>query len=108
MLLSETLRLNVRIILSDPFSGGSSFCVACICNYCHRTNQNCRLTMGLMSHLSYAYDDFDFYRVSFSLVASLTMMVLGPGHLVRALFRFPLNILLVMTVAQNPLVVSVD
>ena len=36
------------------------------------------------------------------------MMVLGPGHLVRALFRFPLKILLVVLVTQNPLVMSVD
>ena len=37
---------------------------------------------------------------------SLTMMVLGPGHLIHAHFRFSLKILLVVSVAQNPLVVS--
>ena len=53
--------------------------------------------MGMPSHLSYAYDTFSSYRVSFSLISimtkmslmtSLTMMVLGPGYLVRALFLF--------------------
>ena len=38
-------------------------------------------------------------RVSVSLVTSLTMMGLGPGHLVRALFHFALSIRLVMSVA---------
>ena len=55
--------------------------------------------MGLMSHLTYVYVVFSSYRVSFSLMTSLTIKVLGPGHLVRALFNFPLKI---------PLVVSVD
>ena len=64
--------------------------------------------MGLTSHLSCVFDVFSSYRVSFSLMTSLTMMVLGPGHLVRALFHFPLKILLVVSVAQNPLVMSVD
>ena len=36
------------------------------------------------------------------------MMVMGPGHLVRALFHSPLKILLVMWVAENLLVVSGD
>ena len=53
--------------------------------------------MGLTSHLSYAYNTFSSYRVSFSLILSLTkmslmmsltMMILGPGYLVRALFIF--------------------
>ena len=64
--------------------------------------------MGLLSHLFYVYEAFSSYRVSFCSMTSLTMMVLGPGHMVRALFHFPLKILLVLSVAQNPLVVSVD
>ena len=53
--------------------------------------------MGMTSHIYDAYDAFSSYRVSFSLVSSLTkmslmtsmtMMVLGPGYLVRALFIF--------------------
>ena len=71
--------------------------------------------MGLASYLSCVYDAFSSYRVSFSLTTSLTMMVLGPGHLVRALYHFPLIITLVVSVeyfqlieSQNPLVVSVD
>ena len=52
MLLSATLQLNVRIILSDPFSDLSSFYVACVCNHCCRTNQN-RLTMSLTHPVSY-------------------------------------------------------
>ena len=53
--------------------------------------------MGLTSHLSYAYDGFSSDRISFSsmmsmtkmyLMTRLTMMVLGPGYLVRALFYF--------------------
>ena len=39
---------------------------------------------------------------------SLTMMVLGPGHLVCALFHFPLKTPFVLSVSQIPLVVSVD
>ena len=64
--------------------------------------------MGLTSHLFCVYDNFPYYRVSFSLMTSLTMMVMGPGHLVRAIFYFLLKILLVVSVAQNPLVVSVN
>ena len=41
---------------------------------------------GLTSHLSCAYDTFSSYCVSFSLMTSLTMMVLGLGHMVRAVF----------------------
>ena len=55
--------------------------------------------MGLTSHILCVYNDFSSYRVSFSLMMSLTMMGLGPGHLVRALFHFHL---------KNPLVVSVS
>ena len=59
--------------------------------------------MGLTSHLSYAYDDFSSYCVSFSLISSLTKMslmtslttvVLGPGlqenllYLIHSLFYF--------------------
>ena len=53
--------------------------------------------MGLTSHLSYAYDAFSSYNVSFSLIlsltkmslmTSLTMMVLGLGYLIRAIFLF--------------------
>ena len=42
------------------------------------------------------------------LMTSLTMMVLGLGHLVRALFHFPLKILLVVSVEYFTLVVSVE
>ena len=63
-------------------------------------NQNRRSMMGLTSHLSCVYDDFSSYRVSFSLMTSLTMMGLGTGHLVRALFNYPLKNLLVVSVAQ--------
>ena len=56
--------------------------------------------MGLTSHLSCVYDDFSSYRVSFSLMTSLTMMGLGPDHLVRALFHFHLKNPLVVSVAQ--------
>ena len=64
--------------------------------------------MGLTSHLSCFYDAFSSYRVSFSLISSLAIMVLGPGHMVSALFHYPLKIPLVVGVAQNPLVVSVE
>ena len=62
--------------------------------------------MGLKSIFFCVYDAFSSYRVAFSSMTSLTMMVLGLGHLVRALFHF-LKFLLVVAVAQNPLVVSV-
>ena len=64
--------------------------------------------MGLMSHISCVYDAFTSYRFSFSLMISLTMMVLGRGHLVGALFIFPLKIPLVVSVEYFPLVVSVE
>ena len=47
--------------------------------------------MRMMSCLSCVSDTFSSYRVSFSLMTILTMMVLVPGHLVRALFHFPLK-----------------
>ena len=98
---SVALLLNVQIILLGPFSGGSSFCVACVCNHCHRKNQNRISKMGPTSHLSHAYNAFSSYRVSFSLISnmtkmslmmSLTIMVLDPClllnlvYLIRALF----------------------
>ena len=91
-LSSTTFPLNVRIILSDTFYDRSSSYVACVCNHCCRTNQNRRLMMGLTSHLSCVYNTFSYYRVSFSLMTSLTMMGMGPGHLVCALLLFPLKI----------------
>ena len=48
--------------------------------------------MGLISHLSYAYGAFSSSCVSFSSTMSLMIMVLGLGHLVRAIFHFPLEI----------------
>ena len=44
--------------------------------------------MGLTSHISCVYDAFSSYHVSFSLMTSLTMMGLDPGHLVRSLYIF--------------------
>ena len=58
-LLSETIPLNARIILLDPFSDGSSFYVACVCNNCSRTNQN-RLMVSLTSPVSCLSDTFSF------------------------------------------------
>ena len=83
--------------------------------------------MGLMSHISYAYDDFSSYRVSYflisslaniSLMTSMTMMVLGLGlpenlvYLVRAFFYFLKFLLIVfmdfqLMESKNPVVVSV-
>ena len=57
--------------------------------------------MVLMRHLSCILDAFYFYRVYFSSMTSLTMMGLGPGHLVRALLHFPLEITLVVSVDQD-------
>ena len=42
--------------------------------------------MGLTSHISCIFDAFSSYRVYFSLITSLTMMVLFPVNLVRVLF----------------------
>ena len=73
--------------------------------------------MGLTSHLSDAYDAFSSSCFSFSLLLILmkmsltnqTMKVLGPGlSPVHALSYFSLKIPLVVGVAQNPLVVSVE
>ena len=69
--------------------------------------------MGLISHLSDAYDAFSSMSVSFSsllspMSMSLTnqiMKVLGPGFLPFHTFYLSLKIALVMCVAQNPLVV---
>ena len=102
---SAAFPLNVRIIWSDTFSNCFSSYVACVCNNCRRTNQNRRLTMGLMSHLSCVYYNFSSYHVSFSLMTSLTMIGLGPGHLVRALSYY-LKILLVVWVEYFQLVES--
>ena len=63
--------------------------------------------MGLTSHLSCVYATFFSFCVSCSLMMSLMMMFLGPGHLVLAIFHFPLKVLLVVPVAKNPLVMSV-
>ena len=79
--------------------------------------------MGLTSHISYAYDDFSSYCVSFylilsltnmSLMTSLTIMVMVPGYLVPSLFN-SLKIPLIVFVecfqlmeSQNPVVVSVE
>ena len=62
--------------------------------------------MGLTSHLFCVYDALSSYCVYFSLMMSLTMMGLGLGHLVHALFHFPLKILFVVSVAQILSVVS--
>ena len=62
--------------------------------------------MGLTIHLYFIFDAFSFYRVSFSLMVSLKMMVLGPGHLVHALFHFALEIPLVVSIKYFPLFVS--
>ena len=70
-------------------------------------NQNRRSMMGLTSHLSCVYDTFSSYRVSFSLMTIMTVMVLVMGYLVRALFHFPLEILLVVSVEYFPVVASV-
>ena len=105
-LTSASLPLNVHIIWSDHFSSCFSFSVTCVCNHCHRTNQNHRMTMSLMSHLSCVYNAFSSYCFYFSLMTILAMMGLGPGHLVRALFHF-VKKLLVVSVAQITLFVSV-
>ena len=82
------------------------FYVACVFNHCHWLSKNCRLNIGLKSHFYCFYKTFSFYCISFTLMTSmtmissktsLTMMVVGPGYLVRALFCF----------LKIPLVVSV-
>ena len=76
----------------------------------------CRTEMGLTSYLSCFYNAFYSYRVSFSLMTiltmiyvmtSLTMMVLGLGYLVRALFHF-LKIMLVVSEEYFHLVESLE
>ena len=57
--------------------------------------------MGLTSHLSCISDDFSSHRFSFSLITILTMMGLGPGHLVRALLHSALEITLVVSVSED-------
>ena len=64
--------------------------------------------MVLTSNPSCFYDDFSFYCVYFSLMTNLMMMVLGPGHLVRAIFHFSLKILLVISVDYFHLVESLE
>ena len=88
MLSSATLTLNMRIILSDPFPDLYSYYLICVCNHCRWTNKNRCSVMGMTSHLSWISDAFSSYRVSFSLMMSLTIMGLGQGRLVRALFTF--------------------
>ena len=89
----------MRIILLDPFFNRFSSYVVFACNHCHWKNQNFRSMMDLTSHLSYISDTFYSYRVSFSLMTSLTIMGLDPGHLVRARFYSALIVTLVVLVA---------
>ena len=63
-LLSETLPLNVRIVLLDHFSNRFSSYVVCVCNQCRRKNQN-RSTMSLTSPIPRLSDAFSSYRVYF-------------------------------------------
>ena len=86
--------------LIGSFSGHVSSYVACVCNHCCWTNQNRRSMIVLRSHISCGYEAFYSYRISFSLITSLKMMGLGPGHLVQYLFRFSLEITLVVSLAQ--------
>ena len=53
--------LNLRIVLSDPFSDVSYLCITYVYNDCHRTNHNHRSKMGMTSHLSDAYNPFFFF-----------------------------------------------
>ena len=53
--------VKVAYNLIGSFSQCLSFCVVCVCNNCHRTNQNCRSRMGMTSHLFDAYDTFSSY-----------------------------------------------
>ena len=81
--------------------------------------------MGVLtSHISCLSGTFSSYRVSFSLTENMTVVVIGLGHLVRALFHFSsensvgrvsvifyvnqVKILLVVSVEYSMLVVSVD
>ena len=100
--------------LIGSFSDVSTSCVACVCNDYHRTNRNCRSMMGLTSNLFCVYDIFSSYCVSFSSMASLTMMVLGPGSPPVCNFPNFLNYPLIVLVdfhimeSPNPFVVSVE
>ena len=60
MLSSETFPLNVRIILLDPFSGGSSFYVVCVCGHCCWKNQNLCSMLSLTRPVSCISDVFFF------------------------------------------------
>ena len=42
----------------------------------------------------------DLIKLCARLTVALTMIVLGPGHLIRPLIHFPLAILLVVSVAE--------
>ena len=86
--------------LLDPLSDRFPSYVACVYNHCIWMNHNRHLMMGLMSHLSCVYNVFSSYRVYFSLITSLTMMILGPGNMVRTLFHFPMKNPLAVSVAQ--------
>ena len=57
--------------------------------------------MVLTCHISCISNNFSSYCVSFSLMMSLTVMVLGPGHPVCVHFYFPLEIELVVSVAED-------
>ena len=74
--------------------------VVCIYNHFRQTNQNHHPVMGVTSHISCVYDAFSSYHVSFSLMMSLPMMVLCPGHIVYALFHSLLAITSVVSVAK--------
>ena len=67
----------------------------------------CRMMLCLISYLFCVYDEFSSYSDSFSLMMSLTIMILGPGYLVRAIFHY-LKIPLVMSVDYFHLVESLE
>ena len=114
--------VKVAHSLIGSFSDVSYFCVACVCNDCHWKNQICCSKMGMMSHLSDAYDAFSSSWFSFSLLlspmtislANQTMKVLGLGSLPVCVFLHILNYPLIVIVdchlveSQYPLVVSVE
>ena len=64
--------------------------------------------MGITNHIFCVYNAFSSCSVSLYLMMSLTMMGLGPGYMVRDLFHFLLEILLVVSVEYFLLVVSVE
>ena len=90
---------NVHNLL-DPLSDCFPSYVACVCNHCSWMNQNRLVMISLKSHHPCVYEKNYYYRFSFSLTTSLTMMGLGPGNMVRTLFHFPLKNPLVVSVAQ--------